>query len=333
MRASESMVLVTGGAGYIGSHAVLALKDAGWSVVVIDNLTTGFREAVPSDLPFYEGDVGDGALIRRIIAKHNVMAIMHFAGSVVVPESIINPLKYYDNNTARSRSLIEAAVLSDVPHFIFSSSAAVYGDSSDFHVREECPANPINPYGMSKLMTEAMLADAAKAHPINFCALRYFNVAGADPDGRAGQSTAGAQHLIKIAIEAALGKREFVSVFGNDYDTPDGTGIRDYIHVTDLVQAHVQILKLLIAHPRQSMVLNCGYGKGFSVLDVLNAVSRNSGNVIERRIAPRRLGDPAAVVANSERLRAMIHWRPQYDDIDLIIRHALAWETQLASRV
>ena len=236
---SKCPVLVTGGAGYIGSHAVLALRDAGWTVAVIDNLTTGFRFAVPDDVPFYEGDIEDGALLARIFAEQQIGAVMHFAGSIIVPESVENPLKYYHNNTAKSRSLIEAVVTAGVPHMIFSSTAATYGVPEASPVTEDTPRQPINPYGWSKLMTEQMLADTAAAHDLNYCALRYFNVAGADPQARSGQSTAGATHLIKVAVEAALGKRESVSVFGTDYDTPDGTGVRDYIHVSDLAGAQV----------------------------------------------------------------------------------------------
>lgn len=259
-------VLVTGGAGYIGSHAVLALQDAGWPVAVIDNLTTGFRFALPEGVPLYEGDIADADLLARIFAEQGTGAIMHFAGSIVVPESVADPLKYYHNNTAKSRALIEAAVKGGVPHFIFSSTAATYGipdvapDSPG--VSEDTPQRPINPYGWSKLMTEQMLADVAAAHPLNFGVLRYFNVAGADPQARSGQSTAGATHLIKVAIEAALGMRRSVSVFGTDYATPDGTGVRDYIHVSDLAAAHVLTLEALIAEPARSLTMNCGYGRG-----------------------------------------------------------------------
>lgn len=249
-------VLVTGGAGYIGSHAVLALKDAGWPVCVIDNLVTGFRFAVPEGVPFYEGDIEDAALVARIIEEQGVKAIMHFAGSVVVPESVENPLKYYHNNTVKSRALIEAAVQGGVPHFIFSSTAATYGIPEVSPVHEDSAKNPINPYGMSKLMTEAMLADVSRAHPLNFCVLRYFNVAGADPQARTGQSTAGATHLIKVAVEAALGKRESVGVFGTDFATPDGTGVRDYIHVSDLAAAHVLALEALVEAPERSLTMN-----------------------------------------------------------------------------
>lgn len=326
----QETVLLTGGAGYIGSHAVLALLDADWPVVVIDNLSTGFRSAVPAGVPFYEGDIGDVELIRKIISEHRVGAIMHFAGSVVVPESVSNPLKYYDNNTARSRSLIEAAVSESVAHFIFSSTAAVYGEPDQSPVAEGCPVQPINPYGRSKLMTEVMLADTMQAHPMNFAALRYFNVAGADPDGRAGQSTAGATHLVKVAVETALGRRSHVAIFGDDFATPDGTGVRDYIHVSDLAAAHVLALSMLVEQPRQSMVLNCGYGRGFSVLEVLDAVDRVAGTLIKREIAPRRQGDPASLVADNTRLLASLPWVPRFDDIETIVRHALAWEERLA---
>ena len=256
-------MLVTGGAGYIGSHAVLALQDAGWPVAVIDNLVTGFRFAVPEGVPFYQGDIADGDLLARIFAEQGTRAIMHFAGSVVVPESVENPLKYYDNNTVRTRALLAAAVAAGVPHFIFSSTAATYGIPETSPVTEDTPQRPINPYGWSKLMSERMLADVAAAHSLNYCALRYFNVAGADPEGRSGQSTEGATHLIKVAVEAALGKRSHVSVYGSDYATPDGTGVRDYIHVTDLAAAHVLALEALVAEPRRSLTMNCGYGHGF----------------------------------------------------------------------
>ena len=322
-------VLVTGGAGYIGSHAVLALKDAGWPVAVVDNLSTGFRFAIPEGVPLYEGDIEDGALIARIIAEQGIGAIMHFAGSIIVPESVENPLKYYHNNTAKSRSLVEAAVTGGVKHFIFSSTAATYGVPEVSPVTEDSPKLPINPYGMSKLMTEIMLADTAKAHPLNFCALRYFNVAGADPQARTGQSTAGATHLIKVAVEAALGKRAGVEVFGTDYDTPDGTGVRDYIHVSDLAAAHVLALGALIAEPARSLTMNCGYGRGFSVLEVLEAVDRVTNNRIVRTMSPRRAGDPDSLISDNRRIKATLPWQPQYADLDTIVAHALAWERRL----
>ncbi|WP_068073332.1 UDP-glucose 4-epimerase GalE [Novosphingobium lentum] len=322
-------VLVTGGAGYIGSHAVLALRDAGQRVAVIDNLTTGFRWAVPEGVPFYEGDIEDTALLARIFAEQSTQAVMHFAGSVIVPESVSDPLKYYHNNTAKSRALLGAAVAAGVPHFIFSSTAATYGIPEVSPVTEDSPRVPINPYGMSKLMTETMLADTAAAHAINYCVLRYFNVAGADPQARTGQSTAGATHLIKVAVEAALGKRSHVSVFGTDYATPDGTGVRDYIHVSDLAAAHVLALQALIADPARSLTMNCGYGKGFSVMEVLDAVDRVTNRTIERQLEPRRAGDPDSLISDNARIKATLPWQPRYADLDTIVDHALAWERKL----
>lgn len=323
-------VLVTGGAGYIGSHAVLALTDAGWPVAVIDNLSTGFRFAVPDGVPLYVGDIADDALLQRIFAEQGTRAVMHFAGSIVVPESVEKPLDYYGNNTVKSRALIAAAVVAGVPHFIFSSTAATYGAPDASPISEDAPARPINPYGWSKLMTEQMLADTANAHPLNFCALRYFNVAGADPDARAGQSTAGATHLIKVACEAALGKRDGVAVYGTDYDTPDGTGVRDYIHVSDLAHAHVLALEALLEQPERSLLMNCGYGRGFSVLEVLDAVDRVTNHRIERRMEPRRAGDPGELVSDPSRIRATLPWQPRFADLDTIITHALQWERRLS---
>ncbi|MEJ7927373.1 UDP-glucose 4-epimerase GalE [Sphingobium sp. AN641] len=328
----KPIVLVTGGAGYIGSHAVLALRDAGYGVVVIDNLVTGFRWAVPDDVPFVEGDIADQPLVQATLRRHDIRAIMHFAGSVVVPESVENPLKYYHNNSAKTRDLIDSAVTVGVPHFIFSSTAATYGIPEESPVREDTPQRPINPYGMSKLMTEYMLRDVAAAHPMNYCALRYFNVAGADPQGRSGQSTAGATHLIKVAVEAALGKREGVAVFGTDFDTPDGTGVRDYIHVSDLAAAHVLALEALIAEPARSHLLNCGYGRGFSVLEVLDAVDRITNNPVRRTMAPRRAGDPDALISDNRAIMAAFPWTPRHADLDVIVGHALAWERTLSER-
>ena len=325
-------VLVTGGAGYIGSHAVLALLDAGWPVVVIDDLSTGFEWAVPAGAVFVRGDIEDQPLLARTIGEHRIGAIMHFAGSVVVPESVENPLKYYRNNTVKSRALIESAVEGGVRHFIFSSTAATYGIPDEVPVRETMRTEPINPYGWSKLMTERMLKDVAAAFPINYCALRYFNVAGADPDGRSGQSTAGATHLIKVAVEAATGKRGHVDVYGTDYDTPDGTGVRDYIHVTDLAAAHLLALERLIAEPTASHIMNCGYGRGFSVLEVLDAVDRVTNARIERRLSPRRAGDPPSLIADNGRILATLPWRPRRDDLATIVADALAWERKLAER-
>lgn len=325
-------ICVTGGAGYIGSHAVLALLDAGWRVAVLDNLVTGFRWAVPAGAIFYEGDVADAALVTRIIAEQDVGAIMHFAGSVVVPESVANPLKYYDNNSSRSRALIDTAVHAGVRHFIFSSTAATYGIPDTIPVREDALQRPINPYGMSKLMTEAMLADVAAAHDFNYCALRYFNVAGADPQARSGQSTASSTHLIKVAVEAALGRRDHVDVFGTDFATPDGTGVRDYIHVSDLAAVHLLALESLIADPDTSRCLNAGYGRGFSVLEVLDAVDRATNRKINRRMAERRAGDPDTLIADNGAIRTAFGWQPRYADLDLIVAHALAWEHALVER-
>jgi UDP-glucose 4-epimerase len=322
-------VLVTGGAGYIGSHAVLALADRGVPVCVIDNLTTGFRFAIPDGVPLYEGDIEDSALLARIFAEQRIGAVMHFAGSIIVPESVENPLKYYHNNTAKTRALLAAAVEAGVPHFIFSSTAATYGIPEVSPVTEDSTKAPINPYGMSKLMTEFMLADTARAHALNYCALRYFNVAGADPQARTGQSTAGATHLIKVAVEAALGKRDHVGVFGTDFDTPDGTGVRDYIHVSDLAEAHVLALEALVAEPARSLTMNCGYGRGFSVLEVLDAVDRVTNNKIDRRLQGRRAGDPDALISDNSRIKSTLPWVPKYADLDTIVGHALAWERKL----
>jgi UDP-glucose 4-epimerase len=329
---SRPAVLVTGGAGYIGSHAVLALLDAGWRVSVIDNLSTGFEWAVPREATLIQGDIADQALLARLIEEHGIGAIIHFAGSIVVPESVEKPLQYYENNTVKSRSLIESAVKGGVRHFIFSSTAATYGIPEQVPITEETRTQPINPYGWSKLMTERMLIDTAAAHPLNFCALRYFNVAGADPKGRSGQSTAGATHLIKVAVEAAVGKRSHVSVYGEDYDTPDGTGVRDYIHVSDLAAAHVDALQKLIDESGKSHIMNCGYGRGFSVLEVLDAVDRVTNMKIERRLEARRPGDPDALVADNRKILSTLPWRPKLDDLDTIVAHALAWERKLADR-
>ncbi|HEX5257893.1 MAG TPA: UDP-glucose 4-epimerase GalE [Sphingomicrobium sp.] len=325
-------VLVTGGAGYIGSHAVLALLDAGWPVAVIDDLSNGTREVVPGGVPFYEGNIADRALVERIIREQQAQAIMHFAGSIVVPESIEKPLKYYANNTLASHALISAAVEAGVKHILFSSTAATYGAPERVPIEEDDPQEPINPYGASKLMTERMLADASAAHPFNYGALRYFNVAGADPKGRTGQIGKGATHLIKVAAEAAVGKRDHVDVYGTDYPTADGTCIRDYIHVSDLADAHVAALQWLVAHPGENLVMNCGYGEGLSVLQVLDAVDRHTNRPLKRVMAGRRAGDPPELLASNARLLATLEWRPQFADIDRIVGDALSWERKLLDR-
>lgn len=325
-------VLVTGGAGYIGSHAVLALLDSGHRPVVIDNLTTGFRWVIPENVSFYEGDIADQELVSKIIKNEQIDAVMHFAGSIVVPESVENPLKYYHNNTAKTRALIEAIVENNVRHMIFSSTAATYGIPETSPVREDMPTLPINPYGTSKLMTEYMLRDVAAAHDFNYCALRYFNVAGADPEGRSGQSTVGATHLIKIGVEAALGKRDAVSVFGTDYATEDGTGVRDYIHVADLANAHVIALEALVADPGSSHTLNCGYGHGYSVMQVLDAIDRVTNNKLVRKMEGRRAGDPDSLISDNRQIKARFGWTPRYDNLDTIVKHALAWERKLGEQ-
>ncbi len=325
-------VLVTGGAGYIGSHMVLELLAAGEQVVVLDNLSTGFRWAVAKAAELVVGDIGDQDLVATLIARHKVKAIIHFAGSIIVPESVAQPLAYYHNNTVKSRALIEAAVNGGVKHFIFSSTAAVYGNPATAPVPEEAPLQPVSPYGSSKLMTEIMLRDASNAYGLKAVALRYFNVAGADPKGRSGQSTPRATHLIKIAAETALGKRTHMEVFGTDYETPDGTCIRDYIHVSDLATAHLAALRYLKSGG-ETDVFNCGYSKGYSVLEVIEAVKRVSGKRFEVRMSPRRPGDPARIVAGSDKIRSSLGWAPTHADLDLIVSHALTWEAQLGQRL
>ncbi|MGE0613096.1 MAG: UDP-glucose 4-epimerase GalE [Hyphomicrobiales bacterium] len=321
-------VLVTGGAGYIGSHMSHELVELGENVVVMDNLSTGFRWAVPQEAAFEKGDIGDPKLVSRVIRDYKVRAIVHFAGSIVVPESVADPLGYYLNNTSKSRTLIQVAVNAGVRNFIFSSTAAVYGMPQMNPVNETAPLNPISPYGCSKLMTEWMLRDASAAHDLRYMAFRYFNVAGADPKGRTGQSTPRATHLIKVACQAALGQQTHLEVFGTDYSTPDGTCVRDYIHVTDLVRAHVAGLKYLRAGG-VSRVLNCGYGRGFSVLEVIDAVKRASGVDFMVKAAPRRPGDPAALVADVNAIRRFLDWKPEFGDLDTIVDQALRWERHL----
>jgi UDP-glucose 4-epimerase len=321
-------VLVTGGAGYIGSHMVLELVDAGEDVVVIDNLSTGFAWAVSPKAKLIVSDIDDTDVVEAAIKEHGVTAIIHFAGSIVVPESVTDPLGYYLNNTVKSRGLIAAAVKTGVKHFIFSSTAAVYGNPKENPVTEAAALTPMSPYGSSKLMTEIMLADTAKAHDFRFVALRYFNVAGADPQGRSGQSTPKATHLIKEACETALGKRPKMDVFGTDYPTEDGTCIRDYIHVTDLARAHSAALKYL-RDGGESDIFNCGYSKGYSVHQVISAVKRVSGVDFKVVLSPRRAGDPAAIVAASAKIRDRLGWTPMHDDLDRIVAQALAWEEKV----
>ncbi len=324
-------ILVTGGAGYIGSHMVWLLTDAGEDVIVLDNLSTGFRWAVAPEAHLVHGDCGDEALVGHLIREHAVEAIIHFAGSVVVPDSVADPLGYYLNNTVKTRALIAAAVAGHVRRFIFSSTAAVYGTPNVTPVTEDVPLSPESPYGRSKLMSEIMLADTAAAHDFRYVALRYFNVAGADPRGRTGQSTKGATHLIKVASETALGKRDAVTVYGTDYPTADGTCVRDYIHVADLVAAHGEALKYLRGN-NPSLVANCGYGHGYSVLDVIETVKQVSGRDFTVRLGARRPGDPAAIVASPARIMAEFGWQPRHADLNEIVGHALAWEASLERR-
>jgi len=324
-------ILVTGGAGYIGSHMVHELVDAGEKVVVLDNLSTGFRFLLPTNVPFVAGSTGDRDLVAKTIRQHQVDAIIHFAASIVVPDSVRDPLGYYRNNTMNTCSLLQTAVENGVGKFIFSSTAAVYGNASDEPVREDSPTVPISPYGTSKLMSEIMLHDTGKAHDLRFVVLRYFNVAGADPKGRTGQSTPAATHLIKVACETALGKRAKMNVFGTDYPTPDGTCIRDYIHVSDLAKAHSAALAYL-RRGGISATFNCGYGRGASVLEVIDAVRRACRHDFPVEISDRRPGDPASLVANVERIRKTLDWHPQFQDLDTIVSHALAWEKRLPGK-
>ncbi|KMO18736.1 UDP-glucose 4-epimerase GalE [Methylobacterium indicum] len=325
-------VLVTGGAGYIGSHMVLALIDAGHEeVVVLDDLSTGFDWALPPEVTLVRGDVADQTLVAETIRAHKIDALAHFAAKIVVPDSVSDPLGYYLANTVKSRALIEAAIGAGVRHVIFSSTAAVYGEPAVVPVPEDLTPNPINPYGRSKLMTEWMLEDAARAHGISYVVLRYFNVAGADPRGRSGQSTPNATHLIKVATQAALGKRGQLEVFGTDYPTPDGSCLRDYIQVSDLAAAHLVALNHLRGGG-ESLTLNCGYGRGYSVLEVIDVVKSVSGVDFPVKLSPRRAGDPSRIVAGADRIRAELGWVPQHDDLREIVTQALAWEEALARR-
>jgi UDP-glucose 4-epimerase len=324
---SNPTVLVTGGAGYIGSHTVLQLVARGERVVVLDDLSTGFRQAV-RDVPLVVGNVGDRRLVDSLLAEHNVDTIVHFAAHTIVPESVSNPLKYYGNNTCATRSLLEAASQAGVKHFVFSSTAAVYGIPSTGHASEESPTAPINAYGTSKLMSEWMLRDLCSATPMRHVVLRYFNVAGSDPQGRIGQSTRAATLLVKAAVEAAVGKRPYLSIFGTDYPTPDGTGVRDYIHVEDLATAHLNSLDYLRAGGK-SLVANVGYGHGYSVREVLSSVEKIAGIKLDIREEPRRAGDPPSLVARCDKVRDLLKWQPKLDDIDTIVRTSLDWEKRL----
>ena len=321
-------VLITGGAGYIGSHMAHTLAGAGESIAIIDNLSTGVEKNMPPGVPFIKGDIADRALVARIIKEHRIDSVIHFAGSVVVPESVEKPLDYYANNTSGARNLIEACVRHGVPNFIFSSTAATYGTPKVLPVSEDSPTVPDSPYGRSKLMTEWILQDTAAAHPIKFGILRYFNVAGADPKGRTGQSTPRATHLIKRACQAVTGQVPHLTIFGTDYDTPDGTGVRDYIHVSDLVDIHQCVLAYL-RKGGDSLLINCGYGRGFSVREVAAMVERVSGQKLKIELAPRRPGDMASVIANTAKLSQILNWKPRYADLETIVSTALVWERRI----
>lgn len=323
-------ILVTGGAGYIGSHVVRQLGERRENVIILDNLSTGFADAVLYGT-LVEGDTGDMALVTRLLEEHQIDTVMHFAAHTIVPESVSNPLKYYRNNTANTRNLLECCQNAGVKHFVFSSTAAVYGEPADPNITEDSPTQPINPYGMSKLMSEIMLRDLAVACPMRHVILRYFNVAGCDPQGRIGQSTAKATLLTKVAVEAAVGKRSHVSIFGTDYPTPDGTGIRDYIHVEDLASAHLKALDYL-RNGGDSITLNAGYGHGYSVREVLDMVSKVNGKPLTIVEEGRRAGDPAALIARAGKIRQVLGWEPEYDDLEEIVRSALQWERKLVAK-
>ncbi len=339
MNSPQTPVLITGGAGYIGSHVVLALLDSGREVVVVDDLSTGRREAVPGQVPFYQGNVGNGSLIGRILTEHGCRAVMHFAGSIIVPESVERPLDYYQNNVVGSARLLRACLDNDIEKFVFSSTAAVYDGTAggEAPMAEDAELAPANPYGRSKLMTEWMLRDIAAASNLRYAILRYFNVAGADQAGRSGQYTKAATHLIKRACQAALGVLPHMDVFGDDYPTPDGTCVRDYIHVSDLAQAHLAVLNYNGNGDRNNngnLTLNCGYGHGFSVTQVLDMVDRVARDMLgtgpmQRRMGPRRAGDAASLIAATSRIRATLNWQPQYDDLLVVVTTAMAWEKNL----
>lgn len=322
-------VLITGGAGYIGSHMALALADRGAPAVILDDLSTGVRDAVPVSHSFVEGDIADADLVTRLIKDHGIVSVAHFAAKTVVPDSVADPLGYYYANTVKTHALIRASVAAGVRQFVFSSTAAIYGESDRALIDEDAPIRPANPYGASKLMSERMLMDATRAYDLRVAVLRYFNVSGADPAGRAGQSTPNATHLIKVALQAALGRRPHVDVYGDDYSTPDGSCVRDFIHISDLIDAHMLALDHL-QRGGESLFCNCGYGRGYSVLEVIEAVRRVSGKDFEVRRMPRRPGDSANVVADATRIKQRLGWTPRYDDLDTIIRHALDWERRLA---
>jgi UDP-glucose 4-epimerase len=326
---SMSTILVTGAAGFIGSHAILALSEAGYTVIAIDDLSTGQRWAVPPEITFIQGDVGDAALMRDVFAKQPIDAVVHFAGSIEVGESVSHPLAYYRNNTGGSLTLVEAALAAGIKRMVFSSTAAVYGEPEVQPILEEAPTKPINPYGWTKLMTEQMLRDASAAHGLNYVVLRYFNVSGADPKGRAGESIKKPSHLIKRAVQVAVGVLPELGIYGEDYPTPDGTCVRDYIHVSDLVDAHLLALKHLEGGG-ESLTLNCGHGEGVSIREVVRAVERAIGKPLPVKSAPRRLGDPPTLIAAADRIKALLGWQPRHD-LDAMVMSALAWERQLAA--
>ncbi|QSA98810.1 UDP-glucose 4-epimerase GalE [Methylococcus sp. EFPC2] len=323
-------ILVTGGAGYIGSHVVKQLGEQGERIVVLDNLSTGFRDSVLYG-EFVEGDTGDLELVARILKEHGIVSVLHFAAHTIVPESVENPLKYYGNNTCKTRNLLQSCQQAGVQHFIFSSTAATYGIPQDTRCHEDTPTSPINPYGTSKLMSEMMLRDLSSATDLRHVILRYFNVAGSDPEGKIGQSTRNATLLIKVAAEVAVGKREKLLVFGTDYPTPDGTGVRDYIHVSDLADAHIQALNYL-RQGGDSTTLNCGYGHGYSVREVIDTVNKVNGSPIKVEEQPRRAGDPPSLVAAVDKIHRTLDWKPKYDDLEIIVRTSLEWEKKLVAR-
>lgn len=328
---SKQKILVTGGAGYIGSHVVRQLGEAGEDVVILDNLTTGIEDAVLFG-ELIIGDTGDKACVEKILQEHNISTVMHFAAHTIVPESVTNPLKYYGNNTCSTRNLLECCQKYGVNQFVFSSTAAVYGEPEELPVTEETPTAPINAYGTSKLMSEMMMRDLAFATDFKYVALRYFNVAGSDPESRIGQNTPNATLLIKVAVEVAIGKRPGISIFGTDYPTPDGTGIRDYIHVEDLASAHLKALEYLRKPESDSITLNCGYGHGFSVREVLDTVQKINGAPIQITEEPRRAGDPPELIANASKVRQILDWKPEYDNLEMIVQSSLDWEKKLNSQ-